>query len=268
MKTLIDRLDHQGRGITYIDDKITFVENALPDELVEIEVTNTSKKFNEARVTKYIKKSSKRIDPICPYYNECGGCNLLHMSYEDQLKYKEDKVKDIMKKYANLDINKVKDIVRSPDKYNYRNKVTLKSNTKLGYYKRRSNDIVNIDYCYLLEEKLNNTLKELNKIGLDKEVNEVVIRNIKDDDTSLTLSLQKPIKNYEKYKNIVSKLSIQDKNNITNITQTSNIIARLGNKEYIVSPSAFFQVNTKQTINLYNKILEYVKESKTPRVLI
>ena len=267
MKALIDRLDHQGRGITYIDGKITFVENALPNEEVEIEITNSSKKYNEAQVVNYIKKSDKRIEPICPYYNECGGCNLLHMSYADQLKYKENKVKDIMKKYASIEEDKVKNIVPSPNIYNYRNKVTLKVDKELGYYKRRSNDIVSINYCYLLDDKLNNIIKKLNEIGLDKGINEVVIRNVSDDDTSLTLSLQKPLKNYEKYKKIVDKTTLIDKNNIVNTSINSNIIARLGKTDYIVSPTAFFQVNTLQTINLYNKVLEYVKESNNPRVL-
>lgn len=267
MKALIDRLDHQGRGITYIDGKITFVENALPNEEVEIEIVSSSKKYNEAKVVKYLKQSPKRITPICPYYEECGGCNLLHISYDDQLKYKEEKVKNIMMKYASIKEDKIKKIVPSPSTYNYRNKVTLKVDKKLGYFKRKSNDIVTINYCYLLDDKLNNIIKKLNEIDIDKEIKEVVIRNIIDDDNSLTLSLQKPLKNYEKYKKIVEKTSIIVDNNIVKSNTNSNIIARLGNLDYIVSPTSFFQVNTLQTINLYDKILEIVKESNNPRVL-
>ena len=267
MKAKIDRLDHQGRGIAYIDNKITFVENTLPGEEVDIEIISSSKKFNEAKVVKYITTSPIRIQPICPYYDECGGCNLLHMPYNEQLKYKENKVKDIMKKYALLEEDKVKSIIPSPKEFNYRNKVVLKSNNKLGYYKRRTNDIVYIDYCYLLKDNLNNMLKKLNEIEIDKEVEEVTIRNVNDDDTSLTLSLQKPLKNYQKYTNIIKKLSVSNKNNLDNINTDSNIIARLGHLDYIVSPTAFFQVNTEQTINLYNKILEYVKNSNNPKVL-
>ena len=265
MKVTIDRLDHQGRGITYIDNKIVFVENALPEEIVEIEIVKEDKKFSEAKVINYIKESSKRVKPICPYYEECGGCNLLHLSYQDQLVYKEDKVKNIMKKYASIEEDKIKKIIPSPKQYNYRNKVTLKCNNKLGYYKRRSNDLVNIDYCYLVNDNINNIIKKLDNI--DKEINEVVIRNIKDNDISLTLSLQKELKNYDKYKNIVDKTTLLYKNNIISTNKESNIIARLGNKEYKVSPTAFFQVNTEQTVNLYNRIRDYVKEMERPNVL-
>lgn len=261
----VDRLDHQGRGIAYLNNKIVFIENALPDEIVEIQILKEDKKYSEAKVVNYIKESNKRIKPICPYYEECGGCNLLHLSYQDQLVYKEDKVKNIMKKYASIEEDKIKKIIPSPKQYNYRNKVTLKCNNKLGYYKRRSNDLVNIDYCYLVNDNINSIIKKLDNI--DKEINEVVIRNIKDNDTSLTLSLQKELKNYDKYKKIVDKVSLLYKNNIINTSTNSNIIARLDNKEYIVSPTAFFQVNTEQTVNLYNKIRDYVKEMERPNVL-
>ena len=262
---LIDRLDHQGRGITYIDNKIVFVENALPGEEVEVEIVKEDKKYSEAKVVNYIKESTKRIKPICPYYEECGGCHLLHLSYEDQLIYKEDKVKNIMKKYASIEEDKIKKIIPSPKQYNYRNKVTLKSNKNLGYYKKRSNDLVNIDYCYLVNDNINSVIKKLDNI--DREINEVIIRNIKDNDISLTLSLQKELNNYDKYKKIVDKVSLLYKNNIINTNINSNIFARLDNKEYIVSPTAFFQVNTEQTVNLYNKIKDYVKEMKKPNVL-
>ena len=122
--TKIERLDHQGRGIAYIDDKITFVENALPGEEVLIKITNSKKKYNEGIVQKYIQKSEKRVDNVCPFYESCGGCNILHMSYNDQLEYKENKIKDIMKKYANID--KISKIIKCDKQFNYRNKVTLK----------------------------------------------------------------------------------------------------------------------------------------------
>ena len=86
----IEKLDNQGRGICYVDNKITFVKNALPEEIVNIEITKSNKKFNEAIVTEYIKKSPKRIPSPCPYFEECGACELLNMSYEDSIKYKKE----------------------------------------------------------------------------------------------------------------------------------------------------------------------------------
>ena len=153
MKCVIEKMDHQGRGISFIDGKITFIENALPNEVVDIDITNEKKKFNEGIVKTYIEKSKDRIVPKCKYYDVCGGCNLMHLSYKKQLEYKENKVKDILKRYANYE--NVNSIIESNDELNYRNKITLKINKKMGYYKRKSNDIVYIDECKLANNKIN-----------------------------------------------------------------------------------------------------------------
>ena len=84
----IEKLDNQGRGICYVNNKITFVENALPEEQVIIRLTKESKKFNEAEVLEYIMTSKDRVESPCPYFKECGGCELLNLSYENTCKYK------------------------------------------------------------------------------------------------------------------------------------------------------------------------------------
>ena len=81
MEVTIEKLDNFGRGITYINDKIVFVENALPEEEVKIEIINDKKKYSEAKVLNIIKESKDRIKSICPYSNECGGCCLNHLNY-------------------------------------------------------------------------------------------------------------------------------------------------------------------------------------------
>ena len=88
----INSLDHYGRGIGKYYNKTVFVDNSLPNEEVEIEITNNKKNYCEAVVSKYLKKSEKRVNPVCPYFELCGGCNIMHMSYQDQLDYKKNKV--------------------------------------------------------------------------------------------------------------------------------------------------------------------------------
>ena len=102
MQVKIEKLDHYGRGITRINDKICFVENALPKETVEIEVIKETKKYFLATAKKIIKESENRTKPICPYYDKCGGCNLDHMSFKKENEYKEIKVKEILEKFAQI----------------------------------------------------------------------------------------------------------------------------------------------------------------------
>ena len=270
MEILIDRLDHQGRGIGYINDKITFVENALPGEVVDVEIIKQNKKINEAIVKKYIKTSDKRINSICPYYEKCGGCNILHLSYEEQLKYKENKIKEIMLRYASIDEDKIKPIIGSAKNINYRNKVTLKCNGKIGYHQRRTNDIVSIDYCFLANDKINNVIKELSKFDIEKEVDEIIIRDVNEDDLSLTLSLQTDKfneKKFEKYKKLADSLTFKASKKTYNLSGKSKIIGRLGEKKYKISSESFFQVNTLQTVSMYDKVLDYVKMYDKPKVL-
>ena len=121
---LIESLDYFGRGVAHIDNKIVFVSNALPNELVNIKITNTKNRYNEAIVTKYIKTSNKRIDSICPYFNKCGGCQLLNLKYEDTIDFKLNKVKDLLKK-NNIIVNNL-EIINNKDNLYYRNKLSLK----------------------------------------------------------------------------------------------------------------------------------------------
>ena len=87
MKVEIDRMDHQGRGIGVIEGKTTFIPNALPGEVVEVAIINNKKKYMVGEVLKVLESSDHRIKPICPYFTRCGGCDLMHLSYHDQLIY-------------------------------------------------------------------------------------------------------------------------------------------------------------------------------------
>ena len=266
--TKIERLDHQGRGIAYIDDKITFVENALPGEEVLIKITNSKKKYNEGIVQKYIQKSEKRVDNVCPFYESCGGCNILHMSYNDQLEYKENKIKDIMKKYANID--KISKIIKCDKQFNYRNKVTLKvENNIIGYYEKKSYNLVNIDKCLIIDNEFNKIINDLKRFNLDN-IYELMIRNVDSDNTALTLYLQKDtnciqIDEYCKKNNIILNKIIKNKDFKCN--EKSKIIGKLGNFKFIISPLSFFQVNTDQTIKLYDKISELLEPNKDDNLL-
>ena len=84
MNVKIEKLDHFGRGITNINNKICFVENALPNEIVTIEIFKETKKYYLAKTIDFIEKSPFRIIEKCPFYNECNGCNLEHLSFSKE----------------------------------------------------------------------------------------------------------------------------------------------------------------------------------------
>lgn len=249
-KVKISKLDNYGRGICYIDNKITFVKNSLPSEEVEIRLTKESNKYNEAKVVKYLKQSNARVNPLCSKYDICGGCHLMHISYQDELDFKEQKVKDILYKYGHIDITKVKKII-GDDRLNYRNKAIFKVRKDIGYYEEKSNTLVPIDNCLLVDDKINHILSEIKKLDLSS-INEVLIRVSDLEDMVVFKGNKIDIKDLP-IKNVLLNDKVLKGNNY--------IIYSLNNYKFYISPNSFFQVNKYSVLNLYNKIKEYVGES-------
>jgi 23S rRNA (uracil1939-C5)-methyltransferase len=155
-KLIISKLDNQGRGISYYNNKIIFIPNSLPNEEVEVEITKENSKYYEGKVINIIKPSLNRVLPKCPYINDCGGCTFMHLNYTDQIEYKRNVVKDILKKYCGIDEN-VKIIESNKDLF-YRNKVELKIHRNTySYYNNSSHDYCDIAKCLLA----NNTINEI-----------------------------------------------------------------------------------------------------------
>ncbi len=168
MRTEIYSLAFGGEGIGKIDGKICFVEGALPGEEVEFEAVKVDPKFIKGRVVEVLKPSEDRVAPECPYYKECGGCQLQHILYEKELYYKELQVKDLLERISGIKEPIVEAIVPSDSPYNYRSSVTLhRRDGKYGFVARDKEIIVAIDKCAIAEESLNESIGELSASGKD-----------------------------------------------------------------------------------------------------
>ena len=260
MRVKIEKIDNFGRGITYINDKICFVEDALPNEIVDIEVINDKKKYQEAKVLNYIKTSEKRIKEDCPFSKICGGCNLNHISYEDENKFKEEKLKDLVSKFTNIN-NDLVEKVNFHERDSYRNKIVLHgNNNKLGLYQKQSNEIVEIDKCILVDDKINEIIKILNKVN--KDIKEATIK-ITNDQKEVMVEIKGEVLDTYELINTVDVLIINNEY----LTDKKQIINPIGNKKYYEGISSFFQVNKTLTEKLYDEALNVVKEIKPNTVL-
>ena len=260
MEVKIEKLDNLGRGITYINNKICFIENSLPNEIVDIEITKDKSKYLEGKVIKYIETSPYRIEEECPYSSICGGCNLNHMCYNDENKFKTKKVKDLIAKYANTDPDLVENIIHNDRNY-YRNKVILHGKDKeLGLYKKETNEIIPIKECLLVNPKINEIISILNNIN--NGIEEVTIKT-SNDNSKVMISIKGNIKSNNELLNICDVLILDDKYQTNNKVIETNI----GNKKYYQSINSFFQVNNTLTKELYNEVLENVKDKNYKKVL-
>lgn len=254
MVVKIEKLDNFGRGITYIDGKICFVSCALPLEEVDINITKSTNKYLEAEVVDYINKSSDRCSNTCEYL-DCGGCCLRHMSFSCENRFKEEKVKDIMKRFAGIDSNIINDIVFSFED-NYRNKIVLHgSNGVLGLYKENSNEIVSIDRCLLVNDKINDVIRIINDINIDIESCLIKTSN---DLEHVLVSIKGKVGDISKLKDVCDVLIINDKV----ISSSNYILTNIGSKKYYQSSDSFFQINTTLTKNLYDFVYDNLKDFK------
>lgn len=244
----IDKLSHDLRGITKIDNKITFIPKTLPEEVVNIRITKQKKKFNEGCLTTIIEESKDRVKYICPYYDICGGCDTGHILYSKSIMYKKDMVVDIFKRYCDMDVDM--DIVYDEENiYNYRNKITLRVND--GKLALVGESLVNIDYCYLVNDNINKVIGILNGICLDG-IDEVIIRGTGE----IMVIIKGNIDNdklIQILKDNVSSIFI----NGVKVFGNDYIMISVGNYRYAVYPDSFFQVNSKMISRLYDKVLEF-----------
>lgn len=160
-------LDYQGLGIAKIQGKTWFIENALPDEEVEIKALEEKRQYGRAKAVKIIKKSAKRQTPFCQYYTKCGGCQMQHISLDLQ---REAKQKALFHRLQKLQANPIDFqpmIVGSDKHYRRRAKLSItqqKGEWVMGFRLQNSNQIIPLDYCDILEQPLTDLLPKLQQL--------------------------------------------------------------------------------------------------------
>ena len=257
---IVEKLDHYGRGIIKVDKKVGFIKNALPEENIEYRITKNKKNYFYGDVTKYNTFSKGRTTPKCKYSNLCGGCQIDHMNYKSQLDYKCKKTEEILKRFGGISMKL--NINYNTNTYHYRNKIVLHViDGKLGLLREESNEIVEIDECLLVDDKINEVINKLKRINLGK-VNRVTIKT-GNKTNELMLIIDKKINNYEELIKLVDVLVIDDKI----ITKKEYITSIIGDKKYKVSSNSFFQVNEYLTKDLYTYIKDKIKGIKAKNVL-
>ena len=263
----VEKQDHFGLGITRVDGFLIFIENGLKDDEVIIRITSVKKKYAKAVIEKIIKSSPERVKPLCPYYDFCGGCQLMHQDYSDQLRFKELKVKELFSRYTSFDNIKINRILFGKDS-NYRNKVIFHGTDKLGFYKEKTNQIIEVPGCMLIEKELNDIYK---KVRLYKEkyvnekIDELMIR--KTSLNSVMISLKGNINTNLFIKEVISDniKSVYLNNKL--IYGSNTIIDEINNMKFHILPRAFFQVNYNMMKKLYQVAIDYYKENSFNQVL-
>ena len=128
----IDDFASEGKCVTRHNDKVIFVQNAAPGDVVDIQITRDKKSYAEGKAVKFHKRSEKRIEPFCSHYGACGGCKWQHLSYEAQTRFKQKTVLDALERLGHVNVSGAEPILGSAETQYYRNKLEFTFRTNVG----------------------------------------------------------------------------------------------------------------------------------------
>nr|WP_321380997.1 23S rRNA (uracil(1939)-C(5))-methyltransferase RlmD [uncultured Vibrio sp.] len=162
----VERLDHHGAGIAYLKKKPLFIDGALPDEEVVTQLVEEKSKFARGKLIKILQPSDARVEPFCPHYHECGGCDLQHLNYDQQLTHKQQTLRQLMRKFSGSDIELDDPVLGEQRQYRRRARVSLFADKKtrqlhFGFRKKQSKQIAQVTDCPVLAPQLNVLLPEI-----------------------------------------------------------------------------------------------------------
>ena len=178
----------EGKGVGRHEELVLFIEKAIPGDVVDVELQRKKKNFAEGKVTQIIQPSSYRIEPFCPHFGVCGGCKWQHMSYEAQLKFKQQYVDNALMRIGKVDTSSMEDILGSAETTYYRNKleytfsnkrwltsrdevVTPENLNALGFHvPGRFDKILDIDHCYLQQDPSNNLRNSVRDFAVENGI--------------------------------------------------------------------------------------------------
>lgn len=300
----IKRLGINGEGVGYFKRQVVFIPGALPGEEVVAEVTAIKRGYAEAKIKRIRKQSPQRVTPPCPVYEQCGGCQLQHISYEGQLEQKRDIVVQAFERYTKQIADKldIRPTIGMEDPWHYRNKSQLQvgiDNRRViaGLYGLNSHELVDISDCMIqhkatneVTQKVKRILEKLDISIYNEKKHNGVVRTIvtriavRTGEIQLVLvTAREEFPRKDQFVKQVQTALPQVKSIMQNINgeRTSIIFGdetfRLSGKEFIqealgdlkfeLSARAFFQLNPTQTVKLYDEVKQAAKLTGKEKVV-
>ncbi|TPG66503.1 23S rRNA (uracil(1939)-C(5))-methyltransferase RlmD [Hymenobacter nivis] len=165
----------EGKCLVRLENLVIFVSQVAPGDVVDLRVTKAKKNFLEAVPTKFYQYSELRVEPFCQHFGTCGGCKWQHLSYDAQLRYKQQQVEDQLSRIGKVELPEIAQILPSPARTYYRNKLeftfsdngwltTEQINDDSRTYNRevvgfhtpaRFDKIIDVEHCWLQPEPSN-----------------------------------------------------------------------------------------------------------------
>ncbi|MGM0899098.1 MAG: 23S rRNA (uracil(1939)-C(5))-methyltransferase RlmD [Bacillota bacterium] len=302
LSVYVEDLTHDGAGVAKVEGYPLFIKEALPGETVTVHVLKTLKSYGFAKLISIEEKSADRIDAPCPVFEICGGCQLQHLSYEGQLKYKEKVVSDAMARLGKLPDVPVHPVKGMDNPWRYRNKSQIPfglddGRVVAGFYQPRSHRIADTDICLIQTPEADTLMASLKRnlqdMGIEPYeekthrgmLRHVVIRKGRVTGELMVVLVTKKQKFPQAERAVeLIRAALPD---VTSIMQNVNpektnvifgndtinlwgkdiIEDRIGDVRFEISARSFYQVNPEQTEVLYGQALDYAGLTGTETVI-
>ncbi|MCR5260964.1 MAG: 23S rRNA (uracil(1939)-C(5))-methyltransferase RlmD [Candidatus Gastranaerophilales bacterium] len=300
----IEKLIYGGQALARLDDYPVFIDGGCPEDTVIVDVIKRNKTYGIGKIKEIVKPSDKRVKPFCPLHKVCGGCGVQHIDYAEQLKQKQLIVEETLEKIYGKKLNVMP--VKAPENNkNYRYKVQYPvSQTKVserilaGYYKKGTHEIVNIKYCPVqpqildeITEFIRTKAAELKISGYNEKKHSGMLRHIIyrmskfNGEILIILVLNSDMADKKVKKlaeelgkiNKVSGVAANFNTAKTNVIQGKKyqtlfgkdfITEKIGEIIYKISAGSFFQVNPDSAEIIFNTAKEMImKNTKNPVIL-
>ncbi len=292
----IEKSVYGGRGLGRCEGRVVFVEGGIPGDRVKALIKKKKANFIEAEVSEILVSSPDRIEPPCPVFGKCGGCTWQNLSYNAQMKCKEDIALSSLEHISKIKTILSEPIVPSPDIWRYRNKMDFtfgsdeNGEATIGMHKKGNfYEIVDIEKCLICPESFEKILRIVKLFCREHKLvsynprnhqgllRHLIIREGRNTGELIAVLLTSsenfpdPDKLVEKIKSEVPSLTafswginsgMSDAPNIDKINYQYGqdyFFEKIGHIKLQVSPFSFMQTNTKAAENLYNIVKEYVE---------
>lgn len=290
MKVTIKKTGINGEGIGYIDRMPVFVPQALIGEEVEIRIVDKQKRYATAELLRVVKSSKNRIRPKCFIQNTCGACPLMIARYPVQLEYKQDLLKQSLIKYAQIDPRKVARVKASEDVFGYRNQFKLpcameEGRLVSGLFMPNSNYFIDVKKCWIHEDGLERVRMDIMHVlnthgcvsynphdkkgirnlvvrGFDNRYQCTIVTGNDELDERLISDLMriKGLTSLWQSIHTIKKTPEVFGNKMMHLAGETSLAMELDGLKLQISPRSFFQLNSKQAVQLYRTIASMVKE--------
>ena len=281
----ITDLSYEAMGVAHYEGLTIFVNNALPGEIVKAKILKVKKRFAFAKIEKIIKESPDRVSVKLNQWVQTGLASLAHIKYDKQLEFKRNQVINLLHK-AGLDQIKVDETLPSPEEIGYRNKAqvpvrTIKGQLDIGFFRRHSHDLVPLTNFFTTDPEIDRVLVAVRDIlrkyrvpAYDEihnkgEVRYLDVRRSKasGDIMVILVCLHNDFPQLPKVAAEISKIDkvtsiiLNHNPKKTNVILGRNdyvvwgenqILDKIGDIKFRISPKSFFQINSLQTPRLYN----------------